>query len=81
MSVKIVICMGSSCFARGNEKNLKTIERFLEDNQLEAEVELAGSCCEGNCSEGPNIIIDGKTYRRMETGALIDILNNKFDIG
>ncbi len=80
MSIKIVICMGSSCFARGNEKNLKVIEQFLKDNNLKDEVELAGSCCEGNCAEGPNIIIDGKTYPRMEKGALIDILNKKFNI-
>jgi len=81
MPVKVIICMGSSCFARGNEQNLKVIEEFMKNNGIDGRIELSGSCCEGNCSEGPNIIIDGKTYRRMETGALIDILNNKFDIG
>ncbi len=80
MPVKIVICMGSSCFARGNEQNLKLIEQFMKDYRLDAEVELSGSCCEGNCSDGPNIIIDGKQYRRMERGALIDILNHTFNI-
>ena len=28
MKPKIVICMGSSCFSRGNEENLKVVEDF-----------------------------------------------------
>ncbi|MDD2404465.1 MAG: (2Fe-2S) ferredoxin domain-containing protein [Victivallaceae bacterium] len=78
MATKIVICMGSSCFARGNDKNLRIIEQFLKDNHFKAEIELSGSGCEGRCSEGPNIIIDGTCYHRMEKGALIDVLNRKF---
>lgn len=78
MPVKIVICMGSSCFARGNEKNLKVIEEFMRANNLKEQIELSGSCCEGKCSEGPNLIIDGEYYPRMEKGALIDVLNRKF---
>ena len=36
MKRKIVICMGSSCFARGNEENLRVIEDFLKSNNLQA---------------------------------------------
>ena len=32
-AVEIVICMGSSCFARGNEENLRIIESFIAENQ------------------------------------------------
>ena len=35
MKRKIVICMGSSCFARGNEENLRVIEDFLKSNNLQ----------------------------------------------
>ncbi len=80
MAVKIVICMGSSCFARGNERNLRVIEKFMQDNDLRDQIELSGSCCEGKCSEGPNLVIDGERYPRMETGALIDVLNRKFGL-
>ncbi len=80
MATEIVICMGSSCFARGNEVNLRIIEDFLRENGLEASVRLAGSCCTGKCAEGPNLIIDGVSYHRMEKEALIDLLNEKFGI-
>ena len=42
MKRKIVICMGSSCFARGNEENLRVIEDFLKSNHLEADVLIFG---------------------------------------
>ena len=78
MKRKIVICMGSSCFARGNEENLRVIEDFLKSNNLQAEVLLSGRCCAGICSEGPNIIIDETTYSHVSKEALIDILNREF---
>ncbi len=76
--VEIVICMGSSCFARGNEENLRLIEAFLAENHLEDRVQLSGRCCMGQCAEGPNIIIDGVFYHRLGKEALIDLLNEKF---
>ena len=78
MKRKIVICMGSSCFARGNEENLRVIEDFLKSNNLQADVLLSGRCCAGICSEGPNIIIDDTTYSHVSREALIDILNREF---
>jgi NADH:ubiquinone oxidoreductase subunit E len=77
MSSEITICMGSSCFARGNELNLKIIEQYLKEKGLETEIKLSGSCCEGNCSEGPNIMINGEIFHRVEKETLIDLLNDK----
>ncbi|MDO4586076.1 MAG: redox-sensing transcriptional repressor Rex [Planctomycetia bacterium] len=79
LMTKIVICMGSSCFARGNEDNLRVIEEFIETNNFKAQIELSGKCCVGQCSDGPNIIIDGVCYHHMDKGALIDLLNEKFN--
>ncbi len=75
---KIKICMGSSCFARGNQKNLDLIELFIQDHKLNAEIELIGSRCENRCSNGPNIEIDGKLHNHIDSGSLIDLLNNLF---
>lgn len=77
---KITICMGSSCFARGNERNLALCEDFLSERGLQDEVdlELAGSLCTGNCAEGPIVIVDGRTYTRVDRGVMGDILNGLF---
>ncbi len=77
MENRIVICMGSSCFARGNEKNLRLIEEYLENHRLEADIKLSGSCCEGMCSQGPNIIINDECFHGVDQEILIDLLNSK----
>lgn len=73
---KIVICMGSSCFSRGNNKNLSVIQDYIEKNALDAEVELAGSRCEGECMHGPNITINGKMLHDVDPGSIIDVLRH-----
>lgn len=78
MSKKIEICMGSSCFARGNNKNLQTITKYLKDNNLEAEIELVGLRCCNLCPKGPNLTIEGVEYHNVDQGTLIDILEKIF---
>jgi len=73
---KIKICMGSSCFARGNQSNLDLIELFIDNHKLNAEIELVGSRCENRCSNGPNIEIDGKLHNHVDSASLIDLLNS-----
>ena len=29
---KIVVCIGSSCFSRGNERNVEVIQKYLEEH-------------------------------------------------
>ncbi len=72
--MKITVCMGSSCFARGNDQNLEFLENYIKEHGLEAEIELAGNRCEGKCSTGPNIIIDGVEYSEMDKEKLEKIL-------
>jgi NADH:ubiquinone oxidoreductase subunit E len=71
---RILICMGSSCFARENKKNLHTIEEFLKSYSLQDSVEIVGSLCMGNCGEGPNVQINGNHYRGVTQEQLHEIL-------
>jgi NADH:ubiquinone oxidoreductase subunit E len=73
---KITICMGSSCFARGNEKNVALCEEFLAERGLrdDVDVELGASLCTGNCANGPVVVVDGKTYTNVDRGVMRDIL-------
>ena len=75
MKHKITICMGSSCFSRGNEDNLELIESFIQDHKLQADIELVGSRCESNCARGPVITINSKTLFGVDSGTLLDVLN------
>jgi len=66
--------MGSSCFARGNQQNLEFIEDFIAKNNIEVIVELSGSRCENKCAEGPNIIINGVEYNKVDEVKIKKIL-------
>ncbi len=78
MKNSIVICMGSSCFARGNGEHLELIEDYLQKNQLDAEVRFSGCRCRDECGSGPNIEINGILYRTVDTGTLHDLLAHHF---
>ncbi|MHC1712561.1 MAG: (2Fe-2S) ferredoxin domain-containing protein [Solidesulfovibrio sp.] len=75
MKHEIVICMGSSCFARGNKKHLLMIEQYLADHGLMETVVLSGSRCEDQCRTGPNIRIDGQLYGEITGERLLELLS------
>lgn len=77
---KITICMGSSCFARGNEKNVALCEEFLAARGLvdEVDVELGASLCTGRCADGPIVVVNGKPYTQVDCGVMQDILEKTF---
>lgn len=78
--VKMVICLGSSCFSRANSKNVEIAERFLKERGLrdDVDIDLSGSLCTGNCEEGPIVIVDGKVHKHVDSGVMLDLLNELF---
>ena len=72
----IKVCMGSSCFARGNMENLQFLENYIKENNLDAEIELVGALCSENCSSGPNIYIDGVLYNEATQDKLKEVLQS-----
>jgi NADH:ubiquinone oxidoreductase subunit E len=75
----IKVCMGSSCFARGNSKNLQIIQNYIEQKGLDAEIELTGLRCCDRCSSGPNITIDDEEFHNLDQGSVLDILEQRFN--
>jgi NADH:ubiquinone oxidoreductase subunit E len=78
MHTTMTICMGSSCFARGNGENLEQIERFLAAQGEAAAISLAGCRCRGECGRGPNLEINGVLYQHVDAGTLDDLLAHTF---
>lgn len=76
----VELCMGSSCFARGNSSVLSELENFIEENALEDKVELAGHLCLSGCSSGPHLIIGGRNYSGIaDPEAVLDILRRSLE--
>jgi NADH:ubiquinone oxidoreductase subunit E len=72
----IAICMGSSCFSRGNSRNIEVLQEFLKARAPLPAVELVGHLCEGHCRSGPNITINGKMYHEVDPIVIIALLNH-----
>ena len=65
MTKEIKVCMGSACFAKGNQENLEYIKQYIEENNLDAEVSIVGALCENKCEIGPRVLIDGVEYTNV----------------
>lgn len=76
MTTEIKICMGSACFAKGNLENLEYIKEYVEENNLEADIQITGALCENKCSEGPRIIINDKEYTNITKEKIKEVLDS-----
>jgi len=62
---EVIVCLGSSCFARGNSHNLDAIEAYLLDHRLQDSVRLKGCLCQDQCKRGPNLVVRGEHLHDM----------------
>ncbi len=77
-TAEITLCMGSSCFARGNRRNLEALEEFLRGRGLEHRVDLRGSLCLGACAQGPNLKLEGRMHQGLDEGTVLDLVGERF---
>lgn len=75
---QIIICMGSSCYSRGNRLNLELIKAWLEERNIEAEVGFKGQLCSNLCNKGPVITINKHVYQDVHPANIINILKTAF---
>ena len=71
---EVVVCLGSSCFARGNAQNLSALEAFLQSHSLSQHVHIRGCLCQDECKQGPNITISGTHHHDVSAAKLREIL-------
>ena len=67
--------MGSSCFSRGNNRNIEVIQDFLTQGQLAAQVELKGHLCAGECKAGPNLSAGGQMHHQVDPVTVVHLLH------
>ncbi|MFO7789249.1 MAG: (2Fe-2S) ferredoxin domain-containing protein [Bacteroidota bacterium] len=75
-NITITICLGSSCYSRGNKETVSEIQAYLEEKGLTDKLKFKGGHCFGNCSDGPVMIINDKTYYNITPDNAIEIIDN-----
>jgi NADH:ubiquinone oxidoreductase subunit E len=71
------ICLGSSCFSRGNKDVVQFIREYLRKNHLDDKVVFKGARCLGHCSNGPNLVINGKVIEGIGLTQVEKILEDE----
>ncbi|MDD4848802.1 MAG: NAD(P)H-dependent oxidoreductase subunit E [Bacteroidales bacterium] len=76
--IEIVICLGSSCFSRGNKSMVKQIDDYIKAHRLTERVFYHGSHCFGACEKGPVMRIGNNFYYQVTPENLHKILYDNF---
>ncbi|MBO8436198.1 MAG: (2Fe-2S) ferredoxin domain-containing protein [Spirochaetes bacterium] len=78
--LRVELCMGSSCFARGNSTILMSLEELVEQNGLAGRIDLEGHLCLGKCNSGPHIKIGETEYSGIsDPEAVFDLIRKALE--
>lgn len=58
----ITICIGSSCHLKGSRTIIQKLEELITERQLNDKIELNGSFCMGECSNGVCVEINDELF-------------------
>ncbi|MGE5318317.1 MAG: (2Fe-2S) ferredoxin domain-containing protein [Chloroflexota bacterium] len=74
----IQICLGSSCFSRGNKKIVKIVQDYILEHDLSGKVNFHGGHCFSKCENGPTMLANGKFYHHLTEDSVANVLNELF---
>jgi NADH:ubiquinone oxidoreductase subunit E len=75
--IEMHICLGSSCFSRGNKDVVMFIRDYLRQHHLDDKVIFKGARCMGNCSKGPNLKMNDRNEEGVTLSKIEGILEKE----
>lgn len=75
---EIIMCMGSACFTRGNNRSVEIVKNYLHEHDLEADVTFRGCLCNNRCKAAPVITVDDKVFERVVPLSIGEVLDHIF---
>lgn len=79
-AMRIAVCIGSSCYSRGNNGEAIEILRGCVDS-IGMRPEISGRLCENKCTEGPNITIEDTLYSNVQPSCFPELLKHHLAAG
>ncbi|MGD8290950.1 MAG: NAD(P)H-dependent oxidoreductase subunit E [Desulfobacterales bacterium] len=77
---EIQVCNGTSCHLRGSDRLLDSVQQLIGirpgEMDTDAKFSLETGSCQGCCTLGPEIIIDGRHHGRISPDKAQDLLKN-----
>ncbi|MCG8411114.1 MAG: NAD(P)H-dependent oxidoreductase subunit E [Bacteroidales bacterium] len=75
---KLILCLGSSCYSRGNQYVLDIVKQYIKENNLKDKIDFRGQLCSGNCSHGPILKINDVVFKNVDVNNINNILDQYF---
>ena len=75
---KLILCLGSSCYSRGNQYVLEIVKQYIKDHNLKEQIDFRGQLCTGNCSNGPVLKINDMIFKNVDKNSILKILDQHF---
>ena len=63
--VTVTVCVGSSCSVRGSDELAASLEKLIQSEGLNNQVELVGAFCMELCSMGVSVRVNDRQYREI----------------
>lgn len=77
---RIHVCNGTSCHLRGADQLLDKVQELVgvKSGQVDADANfsLETGCCQGCCTLGPEMIVDGEHHGRLSADQAEEVLKN-----
>ncbi|MDD6434138.1 MAG: (2Fe-2S) ferredoxin domain-containing protein [Ruminococcus bromii] len=61
-TMKITVCIGSSCHIKGSRQVVQLLQELIEKNNLGDKVELGGTFCMNKCQQGVCVTVDDEFH-------------------
>jgi NADH:ubiquinone oxidoreductase subunit E len=58
----ITVCVGSACHLKGSHEIINYFKEAIETAGLEGQIELKGTFCMDQCTDGANMLIDDQVF-------------------
>ncbi|MCK9206740.1 MAG: (2Fe-2S) ferredoxin domain-containing protein [Salinivirgaceae bacterium] len=76
---EVIICLGSSCFARGNKKTVQAITTYIKEHNLNDLVYFHGGHCFGLCDKGPIVKVGKTLFENVDPINVLDVLAKELE--
>jgi NADH:ubiquinone oxidoreductase subunit E len=74
--MELLVCVGSACHLRGAHQVLEECTRLIREFDLESSLQLRAGFCQGRCTDGVNLLIDGESIGGVFPGNVHEIFNS-----
>ena len=74
--MELLVCVGSACHLRGAHQVLEECTHLIREFDLETTLQLRAGFCQGKCTDGVNLLIDGESIGGVFPGKVHEIFRS-----